>query len=182
MNDLDLARKIADGDLDEAERFVRVHYAAVFRFLRHLVRSREDAEDLTQQVFIIARAKIGEFRGRASLKTWLHRIAYLEYAHWKRTNKRTVSLSHEHTVQEPGYSSFVDGESLLCSLQSLSGKHREAFILHEVEELSVNEIAQILKIPSGTVKARLFYARKHLRALLEDRPEEVCHVPKEAIL
>ena len=179
MNDLEIAKRIAAGDAEVAEQFVRTHYPAVFRILRHLTRSREDAEDLTQQSFLAARANIDRYRGAAGLKTWLHRIAFNEYSQWKRKRRHTAPLSHERPVEEPGFGSFIEGETLLRALTTLSDKHREAIVLHEVEELSVAEVAQILKVPVGTVKARLFYARRHLRALLEDGSEVINHEAKE---
>lgn len=167
MNDRQLAQKIAAGDHAAAERFVGDYYAATFRMLRHLTGSREDAEDLTQQTFLVARAKIDRFRGDAGLKTWLHRIAYNEYAQWKRRRRPTAPLTLEQAIVEPGFGSFIEGDALLCALSTLPDKQRETFILHEVEELSIAEVSRLLLIPAGTVKARLFHARRKLRAYYE---------------
>jgi RNA polymerase sigma-70 factor (ECF subfamily) len=181
MNDLDIARRIATGDPESVERFVRDHYASVFRAMRHLTAHQEDAEDLTQQAFLTARARIETFRGRSSLKTWLHRIAFNEYAQWKRKKRPTAPLQLDQPTNEPGYGSFITGIDLLGALATLPDKLREAFILHEVEELRVEEVAQILRVPSGTVKARLFHARRKLRAHLEDGAEVTNHEPQEAL-
>lgn len=167
MNDRELAHRIANADDDAAEKFVREHYAAIYRMLRHLTGRREDAEDLTQQTFIAARAKIDRFRGGSGLRTWLHRIAYNEYAQWKRRRRPTAPLEIEQPIVEPGFGSFIEGDALLGALSTLPDKHRETFILHEVEELSVAEVARLLLIPAGTVKARLFHARRRLRAYYE---------------
>jgi RNA polymerase sigma-70 factor (ECF subfamily) len=182
MNDFETARRIAAGDPEEAERFVRLHYPSIFRMMRHLAGQREDAEDLTQQAFVLARARMGTFRGSASLKTWLHRVAFNEYAQWKRKRKRTVPLKADLASDDPGYGSCIAGESLLTALAALPNKLRESFLLHEVEEMPVAEIAQVLRVPTGTIKARLFYARRRLRALLEVGPEATHHEPQEALL
>ncbi len=182
MNDLEAARRIAAGDAEAAEAMVRDHYPSVFRAMRHFAGTREDAEDLTQQVFLTARTQIHTFRGNSGLKTWIHRIAFNEYAQWRRKRKRTEPLDFERSANDPGYQSFVLGESLLAALNALPEKLRVAFLLHEVEELKVEEIARVLRVPSGTVKARLFYARRRLRALLEDRTETTNHEPKEALV
>lgn len=182
MNDQELAKRIAAGDPEASERLVREHYAPIFRLLRHLTGAREDAEDLTQQTFVAARAKIDRFRGAASLKTWLNRIAINEYSQWKRQRKQTAPLTTEQSIVEPGFGSFIEGESLLRALAALSDKHREAFILHEVEELSVTDVARILQVPAGTIKARLFYARRNLRALLDDGTEANHHEPQESTI
>jgi len=182
MNDQDTARLIAAGDPDAAERFVRENYTSVFRLMRHLTGHREDAEDLTQQAFIVARGKMGSYRGGAKLKTWLHRVAFNEFAQWKRRQKPTVRLTAEQAAQDSGYESCVVGESLLAALAALPDKQREAFILFEVDQFPIAEVTQILGVPSGTVKARLFYARRNLRALLEDGQEINANEPQEAIL
>ncbi len=183
MNDLDTARKIAEGDAVAAERLVREHYPSVFRAMRHLTRHREDAEDLTQQAFVAARLHIHAYRGSAGLKTWIHRIAFNEYAQWKRRQRPTDPLTFDRPATDPGYGVVVEGESLLAALATLSDKQREAFVLHEIEELKVGEVAHVLRVPAGTVKARLFYARRALRALLEEDPKEVAtHEPQEAVV
>jgi len=74
------------------------------------------------------------------------------------------------------------GAAILSALAALPDKLREAFILHEVEELKVEEVAQVLRVPTGTVKARLIYARRKLRALHQDGSEVTNHEPKEAIV
>lgn len=181
MTDLELARRVAAGDEQAAEEFVRAYYPAIFRLLRHLTGHREDAEDLTQQAFLCARSSIDRFRGGACLSTWLHRIAFNEFAQWKRKRRLTSPLSHDLPMWDPGYASCADGEGLLGALATLSDKLRETFVMHEVEELKLREIAAILRIPIGTVKARLFYARRRLRALLEQEPEVTEHAPQQAL-
>ncbi|RYG15876.1 RNA polymerase sigma factor [bacterium] len=181
MNDLEVARRIAAGDGAAAEKLVRDHYPSVFRAMRHLTGHREDAEDLTQQAFLVARGKIDTYRGAASLKTWLHRIAFNEYAMWKRKQRQTAPLTLDQPTDEAGYRSFVTGEALLAALATLPEKLRVAFILHEVEAMKVEEVAKVLGVPNGTVKARLFYARRRLRAQLEEETEVAQHESKEVV-
>lgn len=182
MTDLQRARRIAEGHPDDAEWLVRTHYDSVFRAMRHLAGGREDAEDLTQQAFLAARAQIHTFRGGSGLKTWIHRIAFNEYAQWRRRQRRTESLGPDHSADEPGYRSFLLGDSLLAALNALPEKLRVAFVLHEVEELKVDEVARVLRVPAGTVKARLYYARRRLRALLDDETETTNHESQEALV
>jgi RNA polymerase sigma-70 factor (ECF subfamily) len=180
MTDQEITTHIAAGDKRIADLFVRTHYASVYRLMRHLTRHREDAEDLTQQTFMTARSNIKGFRGSASLRTWLHRIAFNEYAQWKRRQRKTLPLQLDQAKDEPGFGAFIEGDFLLNALAALPDKLRETFILHEVEELSVKEVAQILNVPSGTVKARLFHARRQLRALFDEGKEVTEYEPKEA--
>ena len=79
LNDRERASRIQIGDAESIRGFVEEHYSSVLRFMRHLTRSTEDAEDLTQQAFIKARESIAGFRGNSSLRTWLHRVAFHEY-------------------------------------------------------------------------------------------------------
>ncbi len=181
-NDLELARRIAEGDSIAAEKFVRDLYPSVYRLMLHLTRHREDAEDLTQQAFIAVRQRISTFRGTAGLRTWVHRVAFNEYAQWKRRRKLTPPLPPNHAANDPGFGSFLAGESLLDALATLPDKLRETFVLYEVEELKVQEVAQILRVPVGTIKARLFHARRRLRAYFEGGTEVTNHEAKQVLI
>lgn len=172
MTDLETAKKIAEGDPETMEAFVQLHYSSVLRFMRHLTRRTEDAEDLTQQAFIAARTRAHSFRGQASLRTWLHRVAFHEYTHWKRKQRRTETLSPSIAAREPGFDTCVEAAILLDALHKLPDRHREAFLLHEVQELSVVEVAKVMGTPTGTIKSRLNTARRLLRAELEREHDE----------
>jgi RNA polymerase sigma-70 factor (ECF subfamily) len=170
-NDLETARRIADGDARVTESFVVAHYAPIRRFLRHLTRHEEDAEDLTQQAFIKAKQQIASYRGSASLRTWLFRIALHEYTHWKRRRRRLVSLDLVPAQPEPGYESCVETIALMTALAQIPERLQQAFLLYEVQELSIEETARVLGVPQGTVKSRLAAARTKLGNLLEGRME-----------
>jgi len=175
VNDLETAQKIAAGDPQTMEAFVREHYAAVLRLMRHLTRRIEDAEDLTQQAFLTARQRVATFRGQSTLRTWLHRVAFHEYTHWKRRQRKTADLSPTLAVHDPGFATCLEAAELLGALDRLPAHHREAFLLHEVQELSLQEVAKVVGKPVGTVKSRLFHARRQLRAALEGRHDEDYH-------
>lgn len=172
LKDLDTARRIADGDAGVTEGFVATHYASLYRFMRHLTGHVEDAEDLTQQAFIKAKQQIASYRGKASLRTWLYRVALYEYTHWKRKRRKWLSLESAPAHSEPAYEACVEAAALLDALQKLPEGMREAFLLHEVQELSVEETASVLGLPVGTVKSRLFNARRKLCETLNGRQEE----------
>lgn len=154
MSERALVRKILAGDQQAADRFVREHYSPVLRFLSLVTRSHEDAQDLAQQTFVKAKGSLAEFRFESKLRTWLFGIAYHEYTHWSRSSRReVVGLTSEgSTVSE-------DAIVLRHAIGELSELHREAFVLREVDRLSVREAAQVLGIPEGTVKSRCAEAR-----------------------
>ncbi|MDR3692342.1 MAG: RNA polymerase sigma factor [Fimbriimonas sp.] len=169
--DLELAHRIASGDAEATESFVRKHYARLYRFMHHLTRHVEDAQDLTQQAFIQAKNQIASYRGKASLRTWLYRIALHEYTHWRRKRRKTASLDSVPPTYDPSYEACIEAEILLAAITRLPERLKEAFLLAEVEELPLEEVAKVLHVPVGTIKSRLFHARRRLCMLLNERQE-----------
>ncbi|HTQ10725.1 MAG TPA: sigma-70 family RNA polymerase sigma factor [Fimbriimonadaceae bacterium] len=171
MTDKERARLIQNEDVETIRTFVEDHYSSVLRFMRHLTRSIEDAEDLTQQAFIQARENIASYRGGSSLRTWLFRVAYHEYTHWRRRRRRWLRLTGWEIAPEPGYRACVEGAALLEALHVLPAPMREAFLLFEVQEMSLEEVAEVMRVPVGTVKSRLHHARTRLRTYLQEQEE-----------
>jgi RNA polymerase sigma-70 factor (ECF subfamily) len=171
LNDKERASRIAAGDAEALRVFIDDQYPSVLRFMRHLTRSIEDAEDLTQQAFIKARENIAGFRGGSSLRTWLHRVAFHEYTHWRRRHRPLLRLSNQEIAPESGFHACVEGAALLDALHQLPDSMREAFLLFEVQELTLEEVAAVMGVPKGTVKSRLHHARLRLRTLLQDQEE-----------
>jgi len=163
-----LVQRILSGDKAAGEQFVIEHYEAIFRFLRNLTGSKEDAEDLTQQTFLRAWEALPNFRGDSSLSTWLHSIAYREYTHWLRSQREFVPL--DEIVDMPDEQSNQNLEAVLLrwAIYRLDPEHREVFVLYYVQGFSVREVAKIIGVPVGTVKSRLFFARQKLKELLSD--------------
>jgi RNA polymerase sigma-70 factor (ECF subfamily) len=163
-----LVQRILSGDKAAGEQFVIEHYEAIFRFLRNLTGSKEDAEDLTQQTFLRAWEALPNFRGDSSLSTWLHSIAYREYTHWLRSQREFVPL--DEIVDMPDEQSNQNLEAVLLrwAIYRLDPEHRGVFVLYYVQGFSVSEVAKIIGVPVGTVKSRLFFARQKLKELLSD--------------
>lgn len=173
--DVRLARRIAAGDRDAAERWVRDQYPAVLRMLRHLLRGDDAACDLAQQAFIKALDGLPGYSGRGSLRAWLHTIAWHEYCRHCRTQRATLELSAAEASSNgrPGPDDLTAW--LSWALARLTDEHRATFVLHEIQGLSVAEVAQVLEIPLGTVKSRLHTARARLRRMLGEPHEEHSH-------
>jgi RNA polymerase sigma-70 factor, ECF subfamily len=165
-NTIDLA-KVKAKDADELHSWVHEHHDDIFRFLRHLTRHRETAEDLAQQTFVNAFQAIGSFRGESSMRTWLHRIAFREYTGWRRKQKLLVPLEFLLPKIDRGYSAVETKEVLLGALHQLPPAYREAFLLFEVQQLSIEEISSITGSSVGTIKSRLHHSRHRLQGLLE---------------
>ena len=171
MNDTKLAKQIQDGDRDAARKFVLEHYETVYRLHLRLTNHREDAEDLTQQTFITARRSIAAFRGSATLRTWIHQVAVNEYRQWRRRKRWIVRLFRDDSALDQGVQTFETGYVLSQAIAKLSDKLRTACVLFEIEQHSMNEVATILGVPTGTAKARVAMARQKLRTLLEEQTE-----------
>lgn len=173
MTEKELARRIEAGEPDAAEAFAREHYPAVLRLAYRLSGQKEDAEDIAQETFLVARQKISTFRGGSTLRTWIHRIALNEYRQWRRKRRPLPLVDHDQPMQDHAIHSFETGHVLAKAMQNIPEKQREAFVLFEVEQLSMNEVAHVLGVPTGTAKARVFYARQNLRNQLEGRSEVI---------
>jgi RNA polymerase sigma-70 factor (ECF subfamily) len=163
-----LVQRILSGDKAAGEQFVIEHYEAIFRFLRNLTGSKEDAEDLTQQTFLRAWEALPSFRGDSSLSTWLHSIAYREYTHWLRSRREFVPLDKIVDMPDEQANQNLEAVLLRWAIYRLDPEHREVFVLYYVQGFSVSEIAKIIGVPAGTVKSRLFFARQKLKELLSD--------------
>lgn len=134
--------------------------------------TRADAEDLLQEIFLLAYRKLPEFRGDSSVGTWLYRLAMnrcLDYlkSRQTRTNNATTQLDEEtmpgRTLAGDGGIKRLDLERAIARLPEGA---RAAFLLHDVEGFQHQEIAAILGISEGTSKSQVHKARLRMRALL----------------
>ncbi len=161
-----LIRRILSGDRRAAQVLVERAYPVVYRMMKHLTSHREVAEDLTQQAFIKAWKGLPEFRADSSFVTWVRRIAYREYLHWRRDRPQDLHIRDDF----PGVDALREGTERLvleAAIARLPEELRVTFVLVAVEELAVREAAIALEIPEGTVKSRMFTARKRLREYLQ---------------
>ena len=147
----------------------------LFRFCLRLTGGKTDeAEDLAQEVFVAAFQK-PTWDGRAKLTTWLFKIAvYRWQAQSRRPSHEALTDFHAQTLPAPG-SSFSHVQAgrmdLEAALLQLSPNEREAFLLVKSEGLTTREAAQILDVPQGAVKFRVFTALKKLQTLLREDEE-----------
>ena len=157
---------LVHGEKAAGDRFVAEHYARIYRLLRHLTGHVQTAEDLTQTTFIKAWQSLPRFRRKAQLATWLHKIAYHEYTHWLRAKRDHAALDAYAEMPTPQTDSDFENFVLPSALARLSEEQRSVFVLYYLQELNTREIAEVLEIPPGTVKSRLFAARQNLRDIL----------------
>ncbi len=175
VEDMELATRARQGDMAAFETLVRRYRNDVYALCYYFTHNREDAWDLSQEVFIKAYRALSGFRGDAGFKTWLLRIAANQSKdHLKK--RRLQTTSYEDTWQPPQAESGQTPEEALeakeigaainAAVNRLPIKHRTAFLLREYEGLSYQEMAEVMHCNVGTVMSRLFHARKRLQELL----------------
>jgi RNA polymerase sigma-70 factor (ECF subfamily) len=153
------------GDRDAQRELYELSHQNVYRLMVRMV-GLQDADDLTQQVFLQAFRKMDQFSGRSLFSTWLYRLAVNESLQHLRRSKRAQPhvLQYEPMDNSPGHIDSVEQKDLLeRALAKLEPDLRSTFLLREVEELSYGEIALALDIPEGTVGSRLNRARRELK-------------------
>lgn len=152
------------------------HAPYVWRALRRLGASEADADDLCQEVFVVVHRKLPEFEGRSSLRTWLYGIC----VRTARDHRRRAHVRNETPTDEPPdgrISAPQDAEldragaraRLDAELSALEPEKREVFVLYEIEELTMADVAEAVGIPLQTAYSRLYSARKQLAERLADR-------------
>ena len=177
-----LVERCAAGDEAACADLVSIHQRMVFGLALHLLGDRDEALDLSQEVFLRVFRTIGSFRGQSALRTWIYRIVINQARNrqrWWRRRRRSDQISLDDHLQQ-----FGDMESqtdllpdrLLASketasliwqaLDRLPFDQRTALVLREVDGLRYEEIAFSLGVAVGTVKSRLTRARQALRAEL----------------
>jgi RNA polymerase sigma factor (sigma-70 family) len=177
-----IARSIAAGDRVAFEGLMRRYNRRLYRLARATLRDRTEAEDALQDAYISAYRSMGQFRGDASLSTWLSRLVLNEcFARIRRSARRrnVVSIvSPGVPIESPPM--FVDDSDspdrtlgraqmrdlLERKVDELPENFRAVFVLRSVEELSVDETAGTLGIPEETVRSRHFRAKTMLRESL----------------
>jgi RNA polymerase sigma-70 factor (ECF subfamily) len=157
----------------------RAHAPFTWRCLRRLGVAASDAEDVCQEVFVVVHKKLGEYDGRSSLRAWIYGIAVRKASDYR----RLARVRHEKLVEAPGEERATnapgperslehrrDLELLDRALGELDDDKRNAFVLHEIEGLTLAEVAAAVSCPLQTLYSRLNAARRHVEAAL-DRTE-----------
>jgi RNA polymerase sigma-70 factor, ECF subfamily len=179
-----LVQRCAAGDEDASAELVAEHQRTVLQLAANLLGDREEALDLSQEVFLRVFRTIHRFRGHSSLRTWIYRIvvnqARNRHRFWRRRHRdEQVSLdqhvaAHGDILRGGGptpdrvLAQKELAERLQRALERLPFEQRTAIVLREVDGLSYEEIAYSLNLAVGTVKSRLTRARQALRADLRD--------------
>jgi len=170
-DDIELLRRAGAGNAAAFHVLVDRHAQRLYRLAVSLIGNAVDAEDVLQETFIGAFRGLKSFEGRSSVKTWLSRILVVQAAQWRRGKRRR---SMEAPGDLAGDSVAATGSNpeagidVNAAIAKLSPEHREVIVLREFEQMSYEEMAEVLGVPRGTVESRLSRARSEMREKLKD--------------
>lgn len=173
------------GDDRAYKKLMRKYHPAIFNFLFRMVRDREQVEDLTQEAFIKAFNSLKNFNEEFAFSTWLYKIATnncIDYIRKRKLQAYSIDKPIElkdsdYTFELPDDSYEADKELISDqrtrllneAITHLPEKYKKVIHLRHVDEKSYEEIALLLKLPIGTVKAHIFRAREILYKALRDK-------------
>jgi RNA polymerase sigma-70 factor (ECF subfamily) len=166
----DVVRSAQRGDVDAFERLYRRHAPPVYALCRRMAGDEREARELVQDVFVRAWERLASFRGQSALTTWLHRLAVNTVLEYFRSAKRDDLRFTDEDVDLLG-GSFEETANaqidLDAALVRLPHGARVAFILHDIEGYSHEEVAELTGTAPGTARAQAWRARRALLKLLD---------------
>lgn len=184
LNEFELISGLKSGDAIAFRELVETRQNLVFNTVIGFLQNTEDAEDVTQDVFVKIFESIAQFKGESALSTWVYRVAVttaLEFLRRKKRKKRFGFLSpilgenNELTVELPDFhhpgvtlDNREKAAMLFKAIKQLPENQQTAFILNKVEGLSYQEVAEIMKTSLSAVESLLHRAKTNLKDLLKN--------------
>jgi RNA polymerase sigma-70 factor (ECF subfamily) len=177
---IELVRRAQSGDARAWEELVRSTYKDVYALALRTLSNRDDAAEVTQEVYLSLTKSLASFRGESAFRTWLYRVTanavYTRQRHDLPRRQRTCTLGDtdvESTAPSP--EEVAEGHILAARLDGaiarLGQTDREAIVLADVEHLTGREMGQFWGVSPGTAKVRLCRARQRLLVALEQDPQ-----------
>jgi RNA polymerase sigma-70 factor, ECF subfamily len=181
QQDYHLLQRLKAREDSAFREFVRLYQRRVFALATQLLGNSDDADDLTQEVFIKAHSAIANFQGASSLYTWLHRITVNLYIDFTRSGRyRTMTTWNDerdneatsafvqtpHIQPDVSVDAQLQSEHIKLALRYLSPQQRAIFVLRHFQDLSLDEVADEVGVSVGAVKTQLFRAVRQLRERL----------------
>ncbi len=173
----DIIKKAAEGDVAAFEKIYKVHFHFVMRVALRMLNHWEDAQEVTQEVFITLYKKLSTFHFESVLKTWIYRITVNHVINYAKKRNREIKRQTELTEatgakDDPSIGAEIekqDTENVVQELLShLNPDQKVCIILRSQEGLTYKEIAQALRIPINTVRSRLKRARETMMRLRKE--------------
>ena len=176
FSDMELVERARKSDAGAFENLISRHYMTVYRAAYRWCGIKEDAEDITQEVFIKVARKLKTFAGKSSFKTWLYRITLNTAKDFgrKRSTRRAYvkawSAENRETVTNPGEEDIGRGAGeLYAAIARLPSRQKAAALLVWAEGLTHREASRVLECSESTVSAHIFKAREKLKKLFVEK-------------
>lgn len=178
QDDTQLVKASQQGDQDAFALLVQKHQRRVFTMSLHMLQDYEEASEITQEAFVAAWQGLPSFRGEACFATWLYRIAYncslRQLEQHKRERALQAAIQAEKILEEVNKERQVEdilelrGRQTMVreQMEKLPARYRMVLILRHLQEMTYEEMAEILATPVGTIKTHLFRARHLLKERL----------------
>lgn len=166
--ELDLLRRVVDGDHDAFDEIMRRHEGRVFSVCLRIMGDREQALDAAQDTFLTVFRKAHQFKAKSAVGTWIYRIAVNTcYDQIRKAKRRAADSMPDYLdLIDESAEAAVDSAGLRPDIErallSLPQEFRAAIVLADMEGISLPETAEILGVPLGTVKSRVFRGRRQL--------------------
>lgn len=170
-----LLKKIADGDRDAFTELYKVFQPRLIKYCNRMLRNDIAlAADIADEAMIEVWKSAGNFSGLSQPSTWIYSIAKFRMIGYFRKNKEVLQNDNfeQLDIEDTGLLAEEEmlitekNEQLIENIGKLSDKHREVIELVYFRELSIKDISAMLGVSDNTIKTRMFYARKHLKAIL----------------
>ena len=167
-----LLGRFRDGDPAALDEIVRAHRVAVYRVARRILGSHEDADEAAQVAFVKAWRALGRFRGESSIRTWLIRIVLNVSRSMLSSRKVTDGIDAVDAVADGGDASDTmlrrreDRERVRAAVAGLPPRQREVVILKVFHEMTYSDVARVMDLTEGAVKAHLHQAVANLRRMM----------------
>lgn len=175
IDDIELLGRIAAGEQTAVRSLFARHHLRIFRFIMRKTGNEATAEELTNEVFLEIWRHAGKFEGRSKASTWMLSIAHNRTISFLRRRSEAQldegvaeAIPDDADTPETTTSKRGKSEQIRDCMEQLSADHRGVIDLVYYHEKSISEISEILDIPEGTVKTRMFHARKKLGDILRD--------------
>ena len=177
--DVELARLAANGDAAAFDEIYSRHKSFVYSVAVRMTGNQADAEDLTQESFVVVWRRVGSFRGEAAFTTWLYRLVSNQVKmHFRYRSSRPEIQTNDGAIPEPWQGAgrrtdpaaqMNDRLAIEQAVRMLTTVYRSEFILHDIECYKHEETARLSGHTVGTAKSQLHRARTSLRAVLSGR-------------
>lgn len=173
LTDSELVKKAQKGNVDAFSELVRRHQHRVYNLAYRYMREASRAEDMAQEAFLKGFRLLKGFRGDCSFSTWMYKVTgsvcLTELNKRKKRGEVELTPVHEGAYESTSAEDNDQAEIVRRCVGRLSDKYATIITLYYLDELSYDEIAQIMDIPIGTLKTWMFRARKELRTIVEEQ-------------